>query len=1248
MPLIRIELCDFKSYRGHQVIGPFKNFTSIIGPNGAGKSNLMDAISFVLGVKSAQLRSSQLRDLVYRGRRLARDNGEGASQTGQEDEEEDEGEGEGTAKKAWVLAVFEDEKKKEWLFQRTISTTGASEYKLNKRTVTYTTYNEALIKHNILVKAKNFLVFQGDVEAVASQSPKELTRLVEQISGSLELAAEYEKAREDQDRATENATHNFTKRRAIAGEIKQYKEQKGEAERFEALCQQRDDLILHRLLFKLFRIEEGLEKNAEEITTLGSSIAGLREEKESRDEELEEARTDQAKARTAVAKAEKRIKKAEKALEDKKPELMAVEASIAHSTRKLNNAQKIQEQVTKEVEKQATKLRGYQSDLETVQRAADEEREAQRRASQNNLSLSEGSLEEYRRLKAHASVLAVEERQALEKFTREEKTASRTYVQLKDKQEELERKRASLHEDRNGYETKKNYLEVNIKENSERLREVKQQLDDQQSERTRISRLEAELNERLLEVHQKLMQAGVDQRQTEREAKMKETLASLQRIFPGVRGRLVDLCKPTQRKYETAISVILGRNIDAVVVDEERTAIDCIEYMRNQRAGQATFIPLDTIQVKPISDKFRSFAKGARLAVDVIQYEPVMERAIHHACGNALVCDTMEVARYVCYEKDQEVKAVTLEGTIIHKSGLITGGRSTHQNGKKWEEKDIQGRWLSRARDNIQNQLSELVKQKPRSKEDDNLISEMTRLEAMLQVSRDDLSACNHKLQGIKDELKHIDRSLKQNAPEYDKSRNALDKLREQVQRFASVVDAADDQTFGSFCRDIGVANVREYEARQLKLAQEESEARLRFETQIARLTHLSQFEEEQLKKLKERLNLLVETSAREEENLKRFDKTKVETQEELERLQEGIKELEDEMSRIKATLDEKTKEVEEAKRAASKATKALEQAEKEISSRNDEIERLALERSGLYRKCRLEEIKLPLVSGNLKNVPMEENLRDEVAMDVDEEEEAGDSTQRLRRAPDYGLEVDFEMLSASERENPSSEVLGGLDASIGKLNAEIERMTPNMKAMDRLDDVENKLAATEKEADKARKDSKNARDAFSDTKQRRTELFNKAYNHISERIDQVYKDLTKGKAAPMGGVAYLSLEDNEEPYAGGIKYHAMPPMKRFRDMEQLSGGEKTVAALALLFAIHSYQPSPFFVLDEVDAALDNTNVAKVANYIRAHASDAFQFIIISLKGSLYERGNSLVGIYRDQDLNSSRTLTLDLTRYDE
>ncbi len=105
-----------------------------------------------------------------------------------------------------------------------------------------------------------------------------------------------------------------------------------------------------------------------------------------------------------------------------------------------------------------------------------------------------------------------------------------------------------------------------------------------------------------------------------------------------------------------------------------------------------------------------------------------------------------------------------------------------------------------------------------------------------------------------------------------------------------------------------------------------------------------------------------------------------------------------------------------------------------------------------------------------------------------------------------------------------------------------------------------------------------------------------------------------------------------------------MPPLKRFRDMEHLSGGEKTIAALALLFAVHSYQPSPFFVLDEVDAALDNANVARIANYIKEHAGPGMQFIVISLKTGLFQNSETLVGIMRDQGVNSSRALTLDVS----
>ena len=109
-----------------------------------------------------------------------------------------------------------------------------------------------------------------------------------------------------------------------------------------------------------------------------------------------------------------------------------------------------------------------------------------------------------------------------------------------------------------------------------------------------------------------------------------------------------------------------------------------------------------------------------------------------------------------------------------------------------------------------------------------------------------------------------------------------------------------------------------------------------------------------------------------------------------------------------------------------------------------------------------------------------------------------------------------------------------------------------------------------------------------------------------------------------------------------------MPPMKRFRDMEQLSGGEKTVAALSLLFAIHSFHPAPFFVMDEVDAALDNINLRKVCNYISQRSKTDFQCIVISLKDMFYEHSQSLIGICRDVETNSSNTLTLDLTKFDE
>lgn len=139
-------------------------------------------------------------------------------------------------------------------------------------------------------------------------------------------------------------------------------------------------------------------------------------------------------------------------------------------------------------------------------------------------------------------------------------------------------------------------------------------------------------------------------------------------------------------------------------------------------------------------------------------------------------------------------------------------------------------------------------------------------------------------------------------------------------------------------------------------------------------------------------------------------------------------------------------------------------------------------------------------------------------------------------------------------------------------------------QATEAFDSVTEKLKESNTNYEKAKETAGKAAKNFQRIKSLRTKRFNLAFNHIDEALKTIYTDMTKSSKHPLGGNAYLSLEDTDEPYKGGLKFNAMPPMKRFRDMEQLSGGEKTVAALSLLFAIHSFHPAPFFVMDEVIA----------------------------------------------------------------
>ena len=1181
----------------------------------------MDAISFVLGVRSVHLRASELKDLIYSENAL-NDNHEISFH-------------EDVPTRASVMAVIEDTKHTEHRFQRIVNANASTEYRYNGRITTYASYNAKLEQLNILVKTRNFLVFQGDVESVAEQCSKDLSDLMDQISGSRTLKNEYDEARISYEEAAEQLTALVSKRKLLQNELRQVRQHKEAFDRFGALKNEVHNHTIQKILWRLYHINEIIEIHTDWIEAHASRGEQAQKRLHEKEQMLSEARSMLGSVQQKKLDLENERKQANRSLDGIRPEKDRLIERIEHVNRKLQQAQFLYKQAEKDHDTLKESLKRLESDAALVQTCSDKMKAEQEAAlAATSIKLNETDLQNYHDLKLKSQSTVVQERSQMEQLQRKirEKQTSLDVHQdriqdMESKLERLEQLLASLSETQAELATRE-------PESAEKLGRAKSILSTLQSKKESISSREKQLNEALVGCYNRLLRMGQDQRVHEREARLRESLRSLRTIFPGVHGRLLDLCKPTQRKYELAIATALGRNAEAVVVNHEKTAVECIEYLRNQRAGQATFIPLDTIQTKPINDRLRSLSPQARLAIDVIQYAPVIERAVSYACGNAMVCDTLDVARNICYERAQRVKAVTLDGTIIHKTGMITGGPSMQETVKKWDDQELQG--VQRERDRCMSELKELQQQKYVLEEEDELVASVTRAQASLQSIRAEQADVMRQTQDAQSECAAIISQKKKTQDMIDKLNEDMSQLRSQMSDIEHTIHAADDDIFTEFCERIGVANVREYEANQLHISQALNVATQQYQRQLARIAHQRTFAEQQVKNTADRLAFIQASMEKERQRIPRLE-------EELQNCENSIQKYREIKARIQASFeamqeeyDEKTETVNERRKALFHVMRDVEAHRKEVAERNDEIAQLDTERANLFRRCRMEALDLPLESGDLANVPLEED----VSMPVSE---ADNAVQSCRQ---YDITVDFSRLSDAERTDRGSGKEYELQSRIDLAREEMEKLTPSTSTAERLDKLEKELKMCEHEIDSGREQVRESRDEFQLIKKQRSDLFMKAYHHIADRIDGVYKDLTKTKMAPMGGVAYLTLEDTDEPFRAGIRYHAMPPMKRFRDMDQLSGGEKTMAALALLFAIHTYQPAPFFVLDEVDAALDAQNVANVSHYIREHASDRFQFIVISLKASLYERSQGLVGVYRDQEAHSSASVTLDLEQY--
>ncbi|XP_043080239.1 structural maintenance of chromosomes protein 1A isoform X1 [Puntigrus tetrazona] len=1217
-----IEIENFKSYKGRQIIGPFHKFTAIIGPNGSGKSNLMDAISFVLAEKTSNLRVKTLKDLIH-----------GAPV------------GKPAANRAFVSMVYCEDNGDECTFTRVIIGS-SSEYRINNKVVGLSDYSEELEKLGILIKARNFLVFQGAVESIAMKNPKERTTLFEEISRSGELAQEYDRRKKEMVKAEEDTQFNYHRKKNIAAERKEAKQEKEEAERYQRL---KDEVVRAHVqlqLFKLYHNEEEIEKLNRELSQRNREIEKDRKKMDHVEEELKEKKKELGRMMRDQQNVEKEIKEKDAELNQKRPQYIKAKENTAHKIKKLEVARKSLQNAQKMYKKRKAdieELDHEQGAVEMARQEFEERMEEEAQSQGQDLTLEENQVKQYHRLKEEASKRAATLAQELEKFNRDQK-ADQDRLDLEERKKieteaKIKQKIREIEENQKRIEKLEDYIATSRQSLDEQRRMEEELTEEVELAKRRIDEINMELNQ----VMEQLGDARIDRQENSRQQRKAEIMESIKRLYPGsVYGRLIDLCQPTQKKYQIAVTKVLGKNMDAIIVDSEKTGRDCIQYIKEQRGEPETFLPLDYLEVKPTDEKLREL-RGAKLVIDVIRYEPPhIKKALQYACGNALVCENVEDARRIAFGGPYRHKTVALDGTLFQKSGVISGGASDLKaKARRWDEKAVDK--LKEKKEKLTEELKEQMKAKRKEAELRQVQSQAHGLQMRLKYSQSDLEQTKTRHLSLNmQEKSKLESELANFGPRINDIKRIIQSRERDITELRDRMNLVEDEVFVEFCQEIGVRNIREFEEEKVKRQNEIAKKRLEFETQKTRLAIQLDYEKNQLKEDQEKVMMWEQTVKKDENEIERLKKEEHRHMKIIDETMAQLQDLKNQHLTKKGEVNDKNREMEEIRKKLGSANKELTQLQKEVTAIETKLEQKRSDRHNLLQACKMQDIKLPLKSGTMDDISQGEG-----SSQVEDSINSPKASSSVH-AKEALIEIDYSNLNEDLKDALSEEEIKAemntLQQRLNEQQSILQRISaPNMKAMEKLESVRDKFQETSDEFEAARKRAKKAKQAFEQIKKERFDRFNACFESVATNIDEIYKALSRNSSAQ----AFLGPENPEEPYLDGINYNCVAPGKRFRPMDNLSGGEKTVAALALLFAIHSYKPAPFFVLDEIDAALDNTNIGKVANYIKDQSVQNFQAIVISLKEEFYTKADSLIGVYPEQgDCVISKVLTFDLSQY--
>lgn len=1167
MFLKRLEAIGFKSFADRISIDFVPGMTAIVGPNGSGKSNITDAIRWVLGEQSAKsLRGAKMEDVIFSGSESRK-----------------------PLNVAEVTLTLDNSDQflpleyEEVSITRRVYRSGDSEFFINNQPCRLKDIVDLFMDSGVGREAFS-IISQGKVEEILSSKAEDRRMIFEDAAGVLKYKTRKKKAEqklnetEDHLQRVQDILHELNQQleplkqqASIANEYLEKKEQlqtyevglivyeiEQLHEKWEALKKQ---LALHQqnemeLATTLQKEEAHIAQLRHELTALDESIDGLQQVLLLVSEELEKMEGKKQLLKERKSNAYKQQQQMEQTMGQLAERERALEATIAEKKKVLQQLQTDVQALQAQLKEQNNVLSAY---------GPKAEEEIERLKSEYIDLVHEQATLKNERMHIESQLQKNEEKQ------QQLVTANNEHIQAYEQiVEQWEQKQKLIHE-----------LQERIAKQEQTLQTKEEQLTARKEQYRKKETTLYEAYQYVQKVKSKKeMLEAMQQEYAGFFQGVKEVLKAKDRLN-GIHGAVVELMT-VPSGLETAIEVALGGAAQHIVVKNEQSAREAIQFLKQNKYGRATFLPLDVIQRKLFPPSVReNIAKHPAyvgIASELISYEATYENIMTNILGTVIVTRDLKGANELARQLQYRYRLVTLEGDVVNPGGAMTGGTVNKQTSSLFsrarELEEVTAHWRDVEQKTIE--LEQLVQREKEAIAQAE--QERTALYTELEASRMELQEEKSAWMELNLRKKHMDERL----AVYRYERQTLEEEKKQL------TARLHDIMHSLHTLEKHIASIDE---------------------QVKQWTEKKQLEQQSKEQMQEKLTALKVALAEKQEHVRNEEQHVHRLTEEWEEVKRTLTHIEKERNELVRHTNEQTEDEQQLERICEEKTKQKEETIELIASRREQR---------LHYQTKLEQLEKEIKELKRQHKQLTDTLKDEEVKLARFDMELDHLLNRLREEYKLSFEAAKEAFPLHIPAQEARKKVKLIQLAIDELG------TVNLGAIEEYERVSERhrfLTEQKEDLQQAKDTLYQVIDEMDDEMKRR---FATTFEQIRTQFARVFVELFGG------GKADLQLTDPNDLLHTGVDIVAQPPGKKLQHLSLLSGGERALTAIALLFAILNVRPVPFCVLDEVEAALDEANVQRYAKYLKKFSDDT-QFIVITHRKGTMEEADVLYGVTMQQ-----------------